>query len=233
MRGAADSVTQNQQLSGEPAQRYLKHTSDGQSLMQAVTAERLGLKSEERDPITGAGGAGYLGMSHDQNLNVWFDNEGATIRPTTSEKERTQAWQLGLRLQAYGYGSRMQAAPPIVAHSVKGTRIEYERRRDCPLLIANCRFEEKAMATFSNPRSSSETFSKTRIATNNLLKSAIGNRQLRSGTKTDRKESNRVLRSMSDLCEAAKLPLPSRYACRLECRETCVREQREGKKRSS
>jgi hypothetical protein len=115
------------QVAGATGHEYLQATSDGQSLMQAVTDARFGLKPEETDPISGKSGPGYLGMSHDQNLNAWFDGTGATIRPTRA-KEQKQKWQLGLRLTAYGYGSEMRAAPPIVAHHVKGPRIEYLRR---------------------------------------------------------------------------------------------------------
>src|SRR6267378_4225053 len=138
----APGITQNSrakkdsppQLTGEKARQYLEQTTEGQSLMRALTAARFGLKWEERSPfgsptnlsLSNRGG-GYFGMSHVQNLNAWFDEEGATIRPTVPEEERAQAWQLGLRLKGYGYGAQMQTAPPIVARNVKENRIEYER----------------------------------------------------------------------------------------------------------
>src|ERR1700674_4053252 len=86
----APGITQNSsarrdsplQLSGEKAREYLEQTGEGQSLMAAVTAARFGLEWQERAPFGGESGGGYLGMSHDQNLNVWFDEAGATIRPT-------------------------------------------------------------------------------------------------------------------------------------------------------
>ncbi len=69
-QSSTDRVAAAQTLDDEKARVYLEQTSEGQSLMQAVTAARFGLKLEERDPISGASGAGYLGMSHDQNLNA-------------------------------------------------------------------------------------------------------------------------------------------------------------------
>lgn len=111
-----------QKLEGEQARVYLEQTSDGQSLMQALTVARFGLQWQERAPFGVETGGGYLGMSHDQNLNAWFDEGGATIRPTVAEKERRRAWQLGLRLKGYGYGERLQAAPPVVARNVKDER---------------------------------------------------------------------------------------------------------------
>jgi hypothetical protein len=108
------------QTRGEEARRYLEQTGEGQSLMAAVTKARFGLKWQEHGPFGVGTGGGYLGMSHVQNLNAWFDEGGATIRPTVSEKERAKAWQLGLRFNAYGYGDEMQAAPPITARNVKG-----------------------------------------------------------------------------------------------------------------
>ena len=126
-------------LEGEQAREYLEQTSDGQSLMQAVTAARFGLKWQEHAPGARTSlsalsaqreSGGYLGMSHDQNLNAWFDEAGVTVRPTVPEKERAHAWQLGFSLKSYGYGERLVAAPPIVAHKVKENRIEYERAAD-------------------------------------------------------------------------------------------------------
>ncbi len=121
-------TTARQQIKNEEeARTYLQQTTEGQSLMRALTMARFGLKWQEHAPLGGAAGSGYLGMSPDQNLNAWFDDDGVTVRPTVPEKERAQAWQLGLRLKAYGYGAQMQAAPPIVARKVKDNRIEYER----------------------------------------------------------------------------------------------------------
>src|SRR5437868_3004212 len=108
--------------------------------MEAVTAARFGLKRYESSPFGGSGG-GYLGMSHVQNLNAWFDAEGVTVRPTLPEEERAKAWRLGMKLKAYGYGARLMDAPPIVMHQVKDNRIEYQRA-DCQLPIANCRFAD-------------------------------------------------------------------------------------------
>jgi hypothetical protein len=133
-----------QQMKAEEARKYLKQTGEGQSLMAALTAARFGLKWQGHAPFGGESGSGYLGMSHNQNLNAWFDEEGATIRPTVPEKERAQAWQLGLRLKAYGYGARMQAAPPIVSRQVKVSRIEY-RRSNFEFRNANFEFEKASI----------------------------------------------------------------------------------------
>ena len=68
--------------------------------MQALTAARFGLKWQERAPFGGESGGGYLGMSHDQNLNAWFDEEGATIRPTVPEQERARSEEHTSELQS-------------------------------------------------------------------------------------------------------------------------------------
>src|SRR5438270_13580672 len=62
---------------GAQARKYLEERGEYQSLMAAVTAARFGLKWQERSPFGDVGG--YLGMSHVQNLNAWFDDEGVTI----------------------------------------------------------------------------------------------------------------------------------------------------------
>jgi hypothetical protein len=115
------------QFSGEKARDYLTQTSDGQSLLQALTAARFGLKWQEHPPGGQTGGAGYLGLSHDQNLKVWFDDHGMTVRPTLSEEKPGQAWSTVVRLTAYGYGKQLVDIPPIVSRMVKANRIEYER----------------------------------------------------------------------------------------------------------
>jgi hypothetical protein len=51
------------QLQGERARVYLEQTGEGQSLMQAVTAARFGLKWQECAPFGGESGGGYLGIS--------------------------------------------------------------------------------------------------------------------------------------------------------------------------
>jgi hypothetical protein len=132
--GAAKDGTPK--LQGAAALEYLEKTEDGRSLAKAVTAARFGLKWQERSPF-GDVGDGYLGMSHVQNLNAWFDTEGVTIRPTLSEDERAKAWRLGMRLKSYGYGAQLSDAPPIVSHRVKENRIEYERS-DFGSRIADC-----------------------------------------------------------------------------------------------
>jgi hypothetical protein len=71
---------QRLQLSGERARQYLGQKGEGRSLMRALTAARFGLRWQEHAAVGEKGGAGYLGMSHVQNLNAWFDEEGATIR---------------------------------------------------------------------------------------------------------------------------------------------------------
>jgi hypothetical protein len=114
------------QLHGAEAVKYLQQPGEGESLMQAITVARFGLKSQERGP-RGETGAGYLGMSHDQNLNAWFADDGMTVRPTVTEEKRKSSWHLDMRLKAYGYGNDLMAAPPIVSHHVKDNRIEYER----------------------------------------------------------------------------------------------------------
>ena len=169
VNGGQHAALPRQQLSGESARLYLEQTSEGQSLMQAVTAARFGLKSQERGPF-GETGGGYLGMSHDQNLNAWFAEDGVTVRPTVSEEERGRSWHMDMRLKAYGYGNELVAAPPIVSHHVKDNRIEYERA-DCQLPIANCRFERAAIerSAFGSPQTTTNDLS--------IFQSEIGNRQ--------------------------------------------------------
>nr|MBA2733483.1 hypothetical protein [Acidobacteriota bacterium] len=140
---AKESVGQKDEpraLAGEQARAYLEQTGDGQSLMQAATVARFGLKREEQSPFDKESGAGYLGTSHAQNLNAWFAEDGVTIRPTISEKKRQQAWQLGFSLKAYGYGEHLQPATPIVSHNVKDNRIEYVRA-DSSSQITNTNLE--------------------------------------------------------------------------------------------
>src|SRR3954463_4909306 len=60
------------QLSGAAAESYLAQTADGQSLMQALTAARFGLQWQEHKPGDSNTGDGYLGLSHEQELNAWF-----------------------------------------------------------------------------------------------------------------------------------------------------------------
>ena len=123
-------------LSGEAAQEYLLATDDGKSLLAAVTASQFGLKAREQSPFDAQSRAGYLGRSHDQNLNAWFAHDGVTVRPTVSTKEREHAWQLGFRLKALGYGTELADAPPIVRQTVEGNRIEYHRSHDRPIVEA-------------------------------------------------------------------------------------------------
>jgi hypothetical protein len=121
-----DQITRPQ-LAGKTAADYLVQTADGQSLMQALTAARFGLQWQEHAPGNSKSGGGYLGMSHEQHLNVWFADDGVTMRPTLPETKRAQAWSIALRLQAYGYGKQLSAVPPIVSRKVKDNRIEYGR----------------------------------------------------------------------------------------------------------
>jgi hypothetical protein len=57
-------------LEGAAARAYLEKTADGQDLTRAVIAQQYGLKWQERAPDGVATGGGYLGMSHNQNLNA-------------------------------------------------------------------------------------------------------------------------------------------------------------------
>src|SRR6185436_17830988 len=105
------SQTSAPMLEGAEARRYLQQPGEGQSLMQAITAARFGQKHQERGPLDEPG-SGYLGMSHEQNLNAWFAKDGVTVRPTVAPQEREHAWHIELRLKAYGYGNDLKAAPP-------------------------------------------------------------------------------------------------------------------------
>ncbi len=116
------------QLAGKAASDYLVQTGGGQSLLQALTVARFGLQWQEHAPGDSETGGGYLAMSHEQNLNAWFDQDGVTVRPTLPEAKRDQAWSTALRLKACGYGDQPADVLPIVSREVKGNRIEYERR---------------------------------------------------------------------------------------------------------
>src|SRR5438105_13449605 len=94
------------QLSGEQARSYLDQTSEGKSLMQALTAARFGLTWQEKEPGDGKIGGGYLGMSHEQNLRAWFGEDGVTGRPTLQEEKRDQTWTTALRREAAGCSQR-------------------------------------------------------------------------------------------------------------------------------
>ncbi|MDT4966221.1 MAG: hypothetical protein QOJ64_958 [Acidobacteriota bacterium] len=119
--------TPPRKFEGDGARIYLEQTREGQSLMHALTAARFGLKREEHSPSDTKSRAGYLAMSHDQNLNTWFGEDGITVRPTLSEHEGDKAWRLGLKLRSYGYGDQLTAVPPVTSQNVKDNRIEYTR----------------------------------------------------------------------------------------------------------
>lgn len=114
-------------LSGEAAREYLTQNGDGRALMEAVTAARFGLRWQEHGPAEKEKGDGYLGLSHDQNLNAWFDGDGVTVRPMLPEAKREQGWSMALRLKSYGYGKQLVDAPPVTSREVKGNRVEYLR----------------------------------------------------------------------------------------------------------
>ena len=160
------------QLVGREARQFLQQPGEGESLMQAINTARFGLKRQERGPF-GENGAGYLGMSHVQNLNAWFAEDGVTVRPTVAEEKQKQSWHLDLRLKAYGYGNELEPALPIVSQHVKDNRIEYERS-NCQFPIANCQFKD---APSSSLISSFETPPRARLEGNQLFQSAIGKRQ--------------------------------------------------------
>jgi hypothetical protein len=153
-------------MEGAAARKYLEETSEGRSLMREVLTAQYGLKWQQKSPLGESTAGGYLGMSHDQNLNAWFDDEGATIRPTLAQKDRDKTWQLGFKLKGYGYGETLPAAPPIVARNVIDTRIEYERT-DCRLTISNCRFEPEGTSALRG-RHALETSSNTGVAMSGL-----------------------------------------------------------------
>ena len=116
------------QLSGDAARDYLAQPGEGQSLMAAVTRAMFGLQARAQPPSGAPSGAGYLAMSHDQNLQAWFGKAGMTVRPTVPVDQLAEAWQMEMQLKAYGYGRQLADVPPIVSADVKSTRIEYHRR---------------------------------------------------------------------------------------------------------
>jgi hypothetical protein len=117
-------------LDGQDAQNYLAQSAEGQSLMTTIAKVRFGLERREKSPFSGDQGKGYLGMSHDENLNAWFDNEGVTVRPTVNSQERAKSWRMQMRLRAYGYGNVLHEARKQTTPTVKENRIEYERSTD-------------------------------------------------------------------------------------------------------
>jgi len=110
-----DSNTQSTaiKLHGEEATRFLE-TSSGSSLTQALNNERFKLSWNDRSPF-GERGGGYLALSHEQNINAWFDDDGVTIRPTGSDP--TDRWKFGMKLKAYGYGAQLLPAPATHFHA--------------------------------------------------------------------------------------------------------------------
>jgi hypothetical protein len=153
-------------LEGAAAQEYLKQTEAGQSLTRALMTEQYGLKWQQKSPFGVSNGGGYLGMSHDENLNAWFDEEGVTVRPTLAEKDRDSAWQLGFKLKGFGYGKSLLAAPPIVKREVQDNRIEYVR--------SDYRLAETG-STLSGSQSSANPLRE--FENKALFPSAIGSRQ--------------------------------------------------------
>src|SRR5262245_35437663 len=61
--GDANEAPSARQLTGAVALEYMRETSEGQSLMQAVTEARFGLQWRD-EGLFGEKGGGYLGMSH-------------------------------------------------------------------------------------------------------------------------------------------------------------------------
>jgi hypothetical protein len=120
---AATSPEPMPQLNGGEATRYLEATGESESLKQAVTKARFGLQWHERSPFGGKG-SGYLALSHDQDLNAWFDETSVTIRQTNKEAQT----RVRLQLKALGYGEQLIPAPPIAKRSAEGNRIEYHRK---------------------------------------------------------------------------------------------------------
>ncbi|HVF73347.1 MAG TPA: FG-GAP repeat protein [Chthoniobacterales bacterium] len=129
-KGAASEQRSVSPSGNDAARRYLVETADGRSLMQAVTAARFGLQWQEQEPREGRMTSGYLGLSHDQNLNGWFTDKGATIRPTLPPGEKERAWSVGFEPKAYGYGEQLEALPPVAGRRVVDNRIEYQRGSD-------------------------------------------------------------------------------------------------------
>jgi hypothetical protein len=148
-KSVGEQVGEPRQLTGAAARKYLQQPGEGQSLMQAVTTARFGLQKQDRGPF-GEAGSGYLGMSHTQNLNAWFSEDGVTVRPTVAEQERERSWHMELRLKAYGYGNELMSAPPIVSSHVKDNRIEYVRADEFEFRIGNLAFQKDSLF---NPQS--------------------------------------------------------------------------------
>lgn len=80
----------------------------GSSLTQALNNERFRLSWSDHSPF-GERGGGYLALSHEQNINAWFSEDGVAIRPTGADP--LDKWTFGMKLKAYGYGDRLNFAP--------------------------------------------------------------------------------------------------------------------------
>ena len=105
-------------LSGAAAQEYLLETDDGKSLLAAVTAAQFGLEAREQSPFDAHSRAGYLGMSHDQNLNAWFSGgwrdgaaDGFERRTRASVATRLPPQSAWLRERTRGCPSRSCGRP--------------------------------------------------------------------------------------------------------------------------
>jgi hypothetical protein len=122
------SLSAKVQLSGAQARVYLERSGDGKSLAEAITAARFGLEWQESARGESKAGGAYLGMSHEQNLNAWFAQDGVTVRPTLPEDKRDQEWTTTLHLKSWGYGTQLTDVPPIVSRKANQNRIEYQRR---------------------------------------------------------------------------------------------------------
>jgi len=117
----------NVQLSGEQARAYLEQSGDGKSFAQALTAARFGLEWQESPRDKSHSSGGYLGLSHEQNLNAWFAQDGVTVQPTLPEEKCDQRWTTTLHLEGWGYGTQVTGVPPITSRRVDQNRIEYQR----------------------------------------------------------------------------------------------------------
>ncbi len=117
----------SKKIEADAAHNNLARSAEGESLMRTLEVARFRLKRHEKSPFNDDPGSGYLGLSHDENLNAWFDTDGVTIRPTVSKQDRAKSWRMKMRLEAYGNGTVLQKARqqnvPVVNRRFTCTRV--------------------------------------------------------------------------------------------------------------
>lgn len=122
----ADSVKAARKLGLDTTRTDLEQISESQSLVKILEPERYRLQMDPRSPNAHSKPR-YVGVSHEQQLRGWFDNEGVTITPGAipENRHRVAEWQAQLKLKSYTYQAKEYLIPATRETKVSENRIEY------------------------------------------------------------------------------------------------------------